>query len=74
MQRCSILLTTSLSALLFCFAGLFFHAHAHAKDASTAVSWEALCAVLVCPETGHDGVFAARFSPDYQQLAICTLA
>jgi dipeptidyl aminopeptidase/acylaminoacyl peptidase len=70
MQRSSMLLSTSLSALLFCFAGLFFHVHAHAQDASTAVSWEALCAVSVCRGTGHDGVFAARFSPDGRQLAV----
>gem|GEM_PF-3245220 len=74
MQRCSMLLSTSLSALLFCFAGLFFHVHAHAQDASTAVSWEALCAVSVCRGTGHDGVFAPRFLPDGKQLAICTVA
>lgn len=45
-----------------------------ADDAPAAISWEALCAVTVCRGTGHDGVFAAQFSPDGQQLVVEVLS
>ena len=58
-------------ALLVLLVGLTgFFSSALAQNSPSAVTWEALCAVSVCRGTGHDGVFAASYSPDGQQLVV----
>ena len=58
------------AGIFLCGLLVFLCSLSHAGDASTAVSWEALCAVSVCRATGHDGASAVGFSPDGQRLVV----
>lgn len=40
------------------------------ESAEAMLSWEAICAATVCRGTGHDGVYALRYSPDGERLVI----
>lgn len=60
----------ALRRMFFLLFGLPFLSMSLAAEAGNApLTWENICRIDVCRATGHDGVMAARISPDGRQVA-----